>query len=86
MRILVLVAVLAGCGGRQAPEERPAETECRAVAEHYVRLSQEAQGGPPDRALFLIVDEECREVYTRADYRCVRLARTLQAANACFGR
>ena len=85
MRALIVIGILAGCGSAPPRDpERPTESECRTAAERYVILAQDQLGGPFDRALMVTVEQECEEIWTREEYGCVRLALTLQAANACL--
>ena len=88
MRALVLV-VIAGCGAAplRDPEGRPAQTQCRPAAERYAWLAYYEHGdatGRPDPALARDVEEECREIWTREETGCIRMALTLVEANACF--
>jgi hypothetical protein len=91
MRALIVVVVVAGCGGSQPAgrEGRPLETECRSAAEHYATLAFREHGdvsGRPDRVLIENVEEECKSIWTREEYGCVRMAASLKDANACFTR
>ena len=89
MRALLVLVLVAGCGAAppRDPEGRPAETQCRPAAEHYAWLAYRELGdatGRPDPVLVRDFEEECREIWTREEAGCIRMALTLIAANACF--